>query len=181
MALTFDDGPGPSTPAVAEALAELEVPATFFVVGSLADASSDEITALAAAGHTIGGHSWSHPRGETTSDASVVEETERTAELIAELTGRPGRFVRPPYRKSDAARFASVLEPLGFTVVTWSVDPRDWASSDPSEIADAVVEHLHPGAIVVLHDGGRDRRATAEALPLIVDRARRAGYRFIAL
>lgn len=181
VALTFDDGPGASTREIASALSDLQVTATFFVVGSLAAANPGQITELAGAGHTIGGHSWSHPRGEVMSDSGLLAETQRTAELLGDLTGRPASLVRPPYKKADAARFAAVLEPHGFTIVTWSVDPRDWATSDPSEISEAALRDLHPGAIVVLHDGGTRRDTTVEALPSLVEGIRSAGYRFVSL
>jgi peptidoglycan-N-acetylglucosamine deacetylase len=181
VALTFDDGPGPATPEIADTLARMEVPATFFVVGSAAAGRPDEVKRLAADGHTIGGHSCSHPRSADVDDAQVVDECVRTAALVAELTGAPAPFVRPPYRKVDGARYAALLDDLGFATVTWSLDPRDWAATDPVDIVTAVLDALKPGAIVVLHDGGRNREATVEALPLIVHGARLAGYRFVAL
>ena len=181
VALTFDDGPGVATAPIAQVLNRMDVPATFFVVGSVASEAPDRVVRLAAAGHTVGGHSWSHPRGDAVNDAQVVDECERTAELIAELTGHPAPFVRPPYRKADASRYADLLGGRGFTTVTWSVDPRDWATTDPVEIVREVLDNLHTGAIVLLHDGGRNRWATLDAVPLIVSGARLAGYRFVAL
>jgi peptidoglycan/xylan/chitin deacetylase (PgdA/CDA1 family) len=181
VALTFDDGPGAATTPIAEFLTSTDVPATFFVVGSVAAAAPDQAARLAAAGHTVGGHSWSHPRGDAVDDGQLVDECERTAGLIAELTGCRAPFVRPPYRKADARRYAALLGGRGFTTVTWSVDPRDWASSDPVEVARGVLDSLHCGAIVLLHDGGRDRSVTVDAVPLIVYGARLAGYRFVAL
>jgi peptidoglycan/xylan/chitin deacetylase (PgdA/CDA1 family) len=114
-------------------------------------------------------------------DAQVIDECVRTAALITELTGEPAPFVRAPYRKADAFRYADLLDDRGFSTIGWSLDPRDWAATDPVEIVRAVLDSLHPGAIVVLHDGGRDRSATVEALPLMVHGARMAGYRFVAL
>jgi peptidoglycan/xylan/chitin deacetylase (PgdA/CDA1 family) len=181
VALSFDDGPGSATGPIADSLADLDVAATFFVVGSVAAESPEQVTRLADAGHTVGGHSWSHARGEAVDDGQLVAESVRTATLITELTGRPARFVRPPYRKADAGRYATLLDGRGFTIVTWSVDPRDWATSDPVEVARGVIDSLHCGAIVLLHDGGRDRSVTVDALPLIVHGARLAGYRFVTL
>jgi peptidoglycan/xylan/chitin deacetylase (PgdA/CDA1 family) len=129
----------------------------------------------------VGGHSWSHARADAVDDAQLVDESERTAGLIAELTGRSATFVRPPYRKIDGPRYAALLGGRGFTTVTWSLDPRDWEATDPVEVARAVLDDLHCGAIVVLHDGGRDRSVTVDAVPLIVHGARLAGYRFVAL
>jgi peptidoglycan/xylan/chitin deacetylase (PgdA/CDA1 family) len=181
VALTFDDGPGASTDAVATTLARLGVPATFFVVGSLAVEEPGLLDALVEAGHTVGSHSWSHPRVEGLDDEALLAEAVRTADLIEDATRRRPRVFRPPYRKADAPRWASVVAPLGQETVTWSIDPRDWAAPDPVEIAMGVLDHLHCGAIVLLHDGGGDRSATVEALPLVVRGAQLAGYRFVAL
>ncbi len=181
VALTFDDGPAAATDDVATALARLGVSATFFVVGSLAVEEPGLLDGLVEAGHTVGSHSWSHPRVDGLADEVLLDEAVRSAALIAEATGQPARVFRPPYRKADAPRWASVVAPLGLETVTWSIDPRDWASTDPVEIAMGVLDHLHCGAIVLLHDGGGDRSATVEALPLIVRGAQLAGYRFVAL
>jgi len=181
VALTFDDGPGDATDAVATALARFGVPATFFVVGSVATEEPDLLAALVTAGHTVGSHSWSHRRIDDASDRDLAEEVVRTAMMIEDATGRPAPWFRPPYRKADAPRWDAVAGPLGFHTVTWSVDPRDWEAREPVAIATAVLDHLHPGAIVLLHDGGGERSATVEALPLIVHGARLAGYRFVAL
>ena len=154
------------------------------MVGSIAAEAPENpgSPALAAAGHTVGGPLVAvAPRGDAVDDEQLVDECERTAAFIAELTGRPAPFVRPPYRKTDAHRYAALLGGRGFTTVSWSIDPRDWAASDPVEVARGVLDSLHCGAIVLLHDGGRDRSVTVDAVPLIVYGARLAGYRFVAL
>ena len=181
IALTFDDGPGDSTAAIELALARVDATATFFVVGSVAKEEPDLLAALVTAGHSVGGHSWSHRRIDDASDAELAEEALRTSMLIEDATRSPAPLFRPPYRKVDAPRWDSVVAPLGLVTVTWSVDPRDWALTDPVAIATAVIDHLHPGAIVLLHDGGGDRSATLEAVPLIVHGARLAGYRLVTL
>lgn len=180
IALTFDDGPGPYTTQIAETLTDLDVPATFFVVGSQAARSPEIVASLAAGNHTVAGHSWSHRRTGELDDDEVISESERTAELVARLTGHPAPYVRPPYG-NDAGRFAAILEPHGLTTVTWSVAVRDWARAEALEIVELVLEGLHPGAIVILHDGGGDRSATADAVPLIAAGARVAGYELVAL
>src|SRR5690606_33280206 len=114
-------------------------------------------------------------------EAELAEEALRTSMLIEDATRRPAPLFRPPYRKADAPRWDAVVAPLGLQTVTWSVDPRDWQLDDPVAIATAAVAHLHPGAIVLLHDGGGDRSATVEAVPLIVHGARLAGYELVAL
>ncbi|MCU0310517.1 MAG: polysaccharide deacetylase family protein [Acidimicrobiales bacterium] len=181
VALTFDDGPGPSTAPVLDALAATGTPATFFVLGANADADPTMVARTAADGHTIGTHTWSHSRPDELGDEGIVAETLRANALVEELTGRPVRLMRPPYRTSYAPQCAAALAPFGLTTVIWSVDPRDWDHDDPDDIVEGVLTHLHPGAIVVLHDGGRERPATVAALPGVVAGATALGYRFVAL
>ena len=113
VALTFDDGPGDATDAVATALAREGAPGTFFVVGSVAVEEPDLLAALVTAGHTVGGHSWSHRRIDGASDAELAQEALRTAMLIEDATGAPAPWFRPPYRKADAPLWDAVVAPLG--------------------------------------------------------------------
>ena len=187
VALTFDDGPSrPWTELVLEALAELDVRATFFVQGAAVD---DETSALvvrtAREGHEIGNHTHSHFSFDEVRDETVVrDELGRTHELLASLIGRPPDLVRPPYGRGtelvDAAASA-----LGYrATVNWSIDPEDWDEPPAEEIVECVVEELHPGAIVLLHDGSplreraRSRSVTTEALATLVPEIRSRGYRF---
>lgn len=181
IALTFDDGPGPATHSVLDALAELDVPATFFVVGNAAEERRELVVEIAAAGHTVGLHSWSHPRLSELSDAELLAEYGRTADLVSTLIGEPPGFARPTFVPDDAQRGAALLSARNLTWVTWSIDPRDWERPAPEVLTNRVLDALHPGAIILLHDGGRDRSNTVAALPPIVHGAQRAGYRFTAL
>lgn len=181
IALTFDDGPGSCTTAIAEELRRLDAPATFFVIGELATRHPGTVAALAADGHTIGSHSWSHARLDHIGETAMVDECVRTAAWIGRITSRQVSLVRLPYRKIPPPQTSNLLGTCGLLPVGWSVDPQDWDTGDPDTIATRVLSDLHPGAIVLLHDGGPDRSATVAALPAIVAGARAAGYRLVAL
>jgi peptidoglycan/xylan/chitin deacetylase (PgdA/CDA1 family) len=62
-------------------------------------------------------------------------------------------------------------------LVTWDVDPADYRS-DSAAIESNVIDNVHPGAIVIMHDGGGDRSATATALKRILPALKTRGYRF---
>jgi len=162
VALTFDDGPYPeTTPALLAALGGTR--ATFFLWGEHAAAHPDLVRAIAATGHTIGNHTWTHPHLTTLPEPARDQEIRRTQDLLTRLTGiRPGLF-RPPYGDTDAS-VARTLVAHELTEVLWSVDTRDWAGCSPDEIVTAA-EEAQPGGVVLMHEG---RPATVEAVPRIL-------------
>jgi peptidoglycan/xylan/chitin deacetylase (PgdA/CDA1 family) len=166
VALTFDDGPHPEwTPRVLDALAAAGAHATFFVIGERAAQHPALIQRLAAEGHTVGHHSWTHSEPSITSAKVLLEESRRTRALVEELTGRPAPFFRPPHGKLTGAKLLGTWWQRN-VVVLWNRDPKDFQLPD----ADALVARmsdrpLEAGDILLLHDV---HRQTAEALPRIL-------------
>ena len=88
VALTFDDGPDPvRTPALLDALAELEAPATFFVLGDVVDAHADVVRRIAREGHELGNHTYCHRYLPLASSRSVERELEATDRAVERATG----------------------------------------------------------------------------------------------
>jgi peptidoglycan/xylan/chitin deacetylase (PgdA/CDA1 family) len=177
VALTFDDGPSPATPAVLDALAEAGARATFFVLGGQVEQQAAVLRRVVAEGHEVGNHSWSHPDLDVRKDVDLAAEIARTGEAVARAAGLTPRVFRPPYGR-DPERWARAAGAAGLTTVLWSVETWDWEDDADSEtIARRALEGLHPGAIVLLHDGARhDAHPTVAALPQILDGVRAAGY-----
>ena len=186
VALTFDDGPGERTSEILAVLASENVAATFFVVGREAAAAPDLVRQMHAAGHAVENHSWSHPsaaRRGRWNPRVIAKEIERTSAAIAEITGQPPCFFRPPQGVVPGAE--KPTQAAGLTLTLWSVDTRDWATRGPNA-ADTIRDRARiglqePNPIVLLHDGGGDRRATLAALPGIIADYRSAGYAFVTL
>jgi peptidoglycan/xylan/chitin deacetylase (PgdA/CDA1 family) len=85
--------------------------------------------------------------------------------------------MRPPYGAKDAA-VLSAAGASGFEhVMLWDVDPQDWRHIGSAEIAERVLSHVHPGAIVCMHT----LPTTAAALPQILSGLRAMGYRAVSL
>ncbi|RKE17902.1 polysaccharide deacetylase family protein [Streptomyces sp. TLI_171] len=179
VALTFDDGPNPPyTGRILDVLDRYGVPATFFCVGLHALAHRAELERMAAAGHQIANHTWSHPYLPDLSRGELVAQLERTDEAIAAAVGGDGpRMFRPPYG-GRTPEVLSWLNELDTTVVLWDVEPSDWALPGAQAITRAVLEQARPGALILMHDGGGDRSQTAEALPGVIEGLLGRGYEF---
>jgi peptidoglycan/xylan/chitin deacetylase (PgdA/CDA1 family) len=181
LALTFDDGPGESTPDILAILAEHHVPATFFQCGANVDRLPQIAREVAARGHEIGNHSYSHPYLFLCSPGIIENELRRAQETIERHTGFRPAWFRAPY----GARWFGVgpaQSKLQLTGVMWSAIGYDW-NRRADEVVERTVASVSNGAILCLHDGRElrrkpDVRATVEAVrrlvPLLLDR----GYKF---
>jgi peptidoglycan/xylan/chitin deacetylase (PgdA/CDA1 family) len=180
VALTFDDGPNPPhTNRVLDVLQRYGVPATFFCVGLHASAHREELARMAAAGHRVANHTWSHPFLPDLSPRELAVQLERTDEAVAAGAGEQGRrLFRPPYgsRTPEILTWIGQHDAAG-DVVLWDVDAGDWALPGADAISRAVLEQARGGSIVLLHDGGGDRSQTVEALPAIIEGLLERGLR----
>ena len=181
VALTFDDGPGPITPALLAGLRRRRVPATFFQVADLVHAHPDLARAAQRPPFAVGSHTASHPYLSKLGPAAQRREIEGGAAAIEAAGGRYPRLFRPPYGHwNDATVRAARRNRM--LMVFWSVSSRDWIHPDPRVIARRVVSRVRPGAIVLMHDfGGVTREPTLQAVPIIVRALRRKGYRFVTV
>ncbi|TDD11064.1 polysaccharide deacetylase family protein [Nonomuraea deserti] len=179
VALTFDDGPDPDhTPRLLDLLRHYHVPATFFCLGLHAAAHPRLVARVAEEGHSVGNHTWSHPYLPDLTRQEVLAQVDRTAEVLAGITGQVPTLFRPPF----GGRNADVLGWLaqhGQTTVLWDVEAADWALPGASAIAHQVIRDTDFGSVVLLHDGGGDRSQTIEALPLILETLMVSGCRFV--
>ncbi|HEY3187903.1 MAG TPA: polysaccharide deacetylase family protein [Solirubrobacteraceae bacterium] len=179
IALTFDDGPDPLwTPRIADALAERDVRATFFVVGQRAHAHPRAVRAIAAAGHEIASHGWSHRSLWFCGPRRTEDEVVRTQQWLSELTGNAPRFFRPPWGMVNASLFG-VLRRANLSCVFWSIQPEGLRAQPADAQTTHVLARAHAGAIVDLHDAdgvpGAPERLAA-ALPAMIDGLRDQGY-----
>ncbi len=182
VALTFDDGPTKKwTPEILRVLQANHVKATFFVVGSQALRYPQYLNQEIKAGMEIGSHGAKHVtrRGKS---AAVVEHEVRDNQQILESLGTPKpKLYRLPGGNSDVVA-RGVLERLGYTVIGWSVDPRDWRHRyTADQMTTLVMKHVEPGAIVIFHDGPNSSRATVEAVTQIIPQLKREGYHMVTV
>ena len=180
VALTFDDGPYPVfTPLLLDRLADLHVPATFFLIGRDAEQWPDLARRIEAAGDEIGDHTYSHPDLDREAPALVRNEILRGRDVLWALTHDPSVnwMMRPPHGRYTEQTLR-VAQGLGYHVILWTDDSGDWRTIPSARIV-AHVEHFATRPdIVLLHSG---KLATIEALPAIVVAFRAAGYRFVTV
>ncbi|MET1074354.1 MAG: polysaccharide deacetylase family protein [Umezawaea sp.] len=153
VALTYDDGPDPEgTPAVLEALAGLGLSATFFVLVERAEAHPALLRRILAEGHEVALHGIDHSRLTERSYGEVhrlLVDGKRRLEAVA---GRRVRLFRPAYGSQSLATFAATRR-AGLDPVVWGPTVSDWVDGLADEVAARALPALHPGAVILLHDG----------------------------
>jgi peptidoglycan-N-acetylglucosamine deacetylase len=185
VALTFDDGPDPEgTPRVLDALDELGLRATFFVVAEYALDRRELVEEIALRGHLLGTHGNEHAHHLLRSPTWVRRDLERARAAMAAL-GHPPRWFRPPYGQATGATLF-LARAVGLRTVLWSAWGREWASSNPRDVAARVARSLQPGAIVLLHDSDQFGtpgmwRAVVDALPLVAAELQRLGLSAVTM
>ncbi|MDX6720487.1 MAG: peptidoglycan-N-acetylglucosamine deacetylase [Solirubrobacteraceae bacterium] len=180
LALTFDDGPGSSTPALLRYLTTHDVPATFFLVGRAIGEHPDVVRRESRAGFSLGTHTENHARLGSRTRADQSLEILTAADRITQISGHAVRLFRPPYGSFDATTLA-VLHAERMLMALWTVDTRDYAAPGPRPIVRAALDGARAGAVVLMHDGPGPRPSTLAALRTIVPALRRRGYRLVSL
>lgn len=184
IALTFDDGPTLSTPALLEVLEEQGVKATFFMCGRNVRRFPEIARDVANAGHELGNHTESHSYLHFRTPDQIYRELAMAQQSIRTVTGQRARWFRPPYGVRWFG-LRGAQKKLGLTGVMWTVMGRDWKWSS-TRIARLMVSRAQNGVIYCLHDGrgivpSPDIRPTIEAVELVVPRLKEEGYEFVTL
>lgn len=153
VALTFDDGPDPcSTPWFLEALQRLGWKATFFMLGSMVRRAPSLAAEVVAAGHEVALHGDLHRSHLGRSPWALRSDLSRGHTSVAEATGMPPRFYRPPYGVLTTGTLLATRH-LSLRPVLWTTWGRDWtARATPASVLAEVRANLSPGATVLLHD-----------------------------
>jgi peptidoglycan/xylan/chitin deacetylase (PgdA/CDA1 family) len=179
IALTYDDGPNdPHTLRLLEVLAKHNVKATFFLIGRFVAARPDIAQRIAAAGHAIGNHTYTHPKLVFTSSVKLKDELTKCEQALHDAVGEHSNLFRPPFggRRPEVLR---TVRAHGLLPVMWSVTCYDWNATTAEQIERHAVRQIAQqtsrGKIVLLHDGGyralgADRAHTVEATDRLLTR-----------
>lgn len=183
VALTFDDGPTSKfTHQILAVLHDKDVVATFFLIGNEAKANIAEVRAIAAAGHEIGNHTYTHPDMTLADESKAAEEVEKTDAAIRAAGYQGDILFRPPFGKKLFG-LPLYLAKHDRTTITWDVEPESYddIATDPQKITAHVLEKAGPGSIIILHVMYDSREASREALPHIIDGLKQRGFRFVTV
>jgi peptidoglycan-N-acetylglucosamine deacetylase len=188
VALTFDDGPSPVwTPQILRELKNTNVHATFFMIGEHAARYPEIARQVAAEGHEVGNHTYNHRTLIPLSPQQLQNELETGERAIFAATGIHPQYFRPPKAwVTDAEK--QKIKAMGYTIVLWSLNSKDWVTFDDKYIVNYIVRHIKPGDILLFHDSGGvfvaeggDRSETVKAIPRLVERLRSEGYEFVTV
>ena len=174
VALTFDDGPsGRFTKILLEGLRERNAKATFLLCGYRLQQYPEVAQQIFDEGHEIGYHGYSHDSMKGMSRLTIAQELMDTQALLPEdcepaFLRPPGGFITDGVRQVAQARQLAIL--------SWSVDPRDWATKETTEVTQAVLGTVQDGDIILLHDMSM---SSVRAALIIVDTLQQRGYRFV--
>ncbi len=174
VALTFDDSPnGETTQRLLDGLRARGAHATFFIVGEQIEGQEALLRRMAAEGHQVGNHTWTHRRLDTTG-AVGARELARTEAALRETLGGGGYWIRPPWGFAAAETLREAAAPL----IYWSLDTEDWRVLDAEKIARCITETVRDGDIVLLHDS---YGTSVDAALAAIDALSARGYVFVTV
>ena len=174
VVLTFDDGPsGRYTRNLLKGLRERNIHATFLLCGYRMREYPELTRQIFEEGHEIGCHGYSHTNMQPLSRRDIAGEIGKMAQLLPE--GCTMTFLRPPGGCcSDGVK--QVAEVQNLSILSWSVDPRDWATRDTWAVESAVLSQVKDGDVILLHDMSD---SSVQAALDIVDTLTQRGFRFV--
>lgn len=175
VAVTFDDGPMPSTSDVVAALTKAKVGATFFVLGEASQGNEAGVLATALAGMDIQSHTWRHDQMSRKADSGAAQARQQ-AEALKTIVGYQPWLVRPPYGDRNAKVLAA-LGQQGAAGAIWSIDTEDWKHRNPSIVTSRAIAATS-GDIVLMHD---IHPTTATAVPGILAALQKAGVTVVSM
>ncbi|MCK5051517.1 MAG: polysaccharide deacetylase family protein [Candidatus Cloacimonetes bacterium] len=185
VALTFDDGPHPLfTTELLDLFKEKGIKATFFVTGSGIKKHQKIVIRMITEGHELGNHSYSHKNLIFKKKSTIRNEIKKTDVLLRGLGVKGDIHFRPPFGRILFVA-SSVLASLNKKVIMWNVPTKDFKENDPNVILKRIYKRIKPGSIMVLHDSGIerhgkkiDRKATINAVKVLIDELPKKGYKF---
>ena len=181
IALTFDDGPHHKyTAEILDILKKHDVKATFFTVGTNVERFPELVEREINEGHEIANHTYSHKHMADLGESEFVSEVLMWEDTVYGHHEYSSNLFRPP-EGVLTDRECEVIKNLGYDIVLWSVDTRDWAHTSVDRIVDNVITNVQNGSIVLFHDFVSGESPTPKALEIIIPKLQDMGYEFVTV
>lgn len=179
IVLTFDDGPLRAyTRRILQALSDHCTKATFFMVGRMAISDPAMVKEVAAAGHTIGTHTWSHQNLRATSLVRAKQQVESAISAVTKAYGgRVAPFFRFPYLSANK-QIESYLQSRDISAMWIDVDSKDYLTRNPDIVKNRILAQLvrERKGIILMHD---IQPSTAKMLSGLLDELHARGFKVV--
>jgi len=175
IALTFDDGPNtPNTQRIVEILKANNAVATFFELGYRMEQNSSKMDMIINNDNQIGNHSFNHKIYTKITTTEMMDQIDSTNALMKQIVNTTATVVRPP----NGSMNDSVRQNIGYPMILWNVDSKDWESRNKDAIVKAVLSNLDDGDIIVMHD---IYSTSADAIEVLVPELIKQGYQLVTI
>ena len=161
---------------ILETLDKYDVKATFFVLGTWAEANPKELLAIYEHGHEIGNHSYSHKLPSKSTEKQLADEIDKCNDIVEQIIGHRPVLYRAP--SGDITETViDLTEARGMFNIKWSVDSIDWRKDMTYDnILNRVLGRTESGSILLFHN---DTQHTAKVLPEIISSLQKQDYKFV--
>lgn len=178
IAITLDGFWGAErTPRLLEILKKHDVKITWFFGGPWLETYPDMAKKIAADGHEIENHSYTHAHFNSLSPNQIKSELEETSRIVHDLTGRWPRYFRPPFGEYNN-QVIQVCEGENYQVIQWSIDSLDWKDPGVHFIVTRILERAGNGEIILMHNNATH---TPDALEILIPKLKEMGYKIVPL
>lgn len=175
IALTFDDGPNVHMGTMLDVLAQYDAKATFFVIGKkITGEATTYIERAAQEGHEIGNHSFNHVRLTDLTEQGVLDEINKTQDVVTQITGVAPKWFRTPFGRTNDQIQALINMPRAGYAVSVGDGSNDNTADDRYQ---RLMNGVYDGAIVLMHSNN----ITAGVLPQMLEMLKLQGYEFVTV
>ncbi|MGW0806273.1 polysaccharide deacetylase family protein [Nonomuraea sp. NPDC002799] len=177
IALTFDDGPGQYAGALLDTLKKYDAKATFFLEGQYVKSRPAFVKRMAAEGHELGNHSYSHPDFTKSEPGTIRSEIQKTQDAVKKAAGVEPKLLRPPYGLMDLT-VSDIATEFGMPMVLWTAGSQDWSSKNVEAIKKQTMAVAEQDGIILMHDWVKQ---TVDAMPAIIKSLQKKGYHLVTV
>ncbi len=194
IAVTFDDGPGVNTEKFLDLLDRYQVKVTFFMLSNKVKNRPEVAKMVLARGHEIGDHTTQHDNyklvlrelkkkdpqnGEAQAQRKLIDDMKRSRDVIEKTLGIKLVYLRMPYG-IDGKWIHEAAREAGFVLINWDWG-ADWNKDSAEKLIPGYVKAIHPGAIILLHDGWPKSDKSLAITEAVLKAAKEKGYEVVTM